>query len=544
MKVMRKIVWILFALIIVNYSGIVSAQSPVNEIVSAHVSKNIVVAGESVWFSVLATGVDKKIYSKIAYAELVDKNGQAVAQTILNLEAGSSEGYLEIPTQLNSDHYLFRFYTRISPFGENSGVFNQFITVINPNKPPKKLNSRDINDANGFKKPILAEVSDRNQINPNAEVVIPLPESKISKPFSISVSLKNPYLAESFQGFTDGRIYKKPINPENIVPEPFGHIIWAKNLNPEIDTTETFFLSAHGGQSILISAKPNEKGDLFFELGALKDYDFFIIQSSNIEKQLNLTPKSPFLEFKFQDDFVFPDLVIEEKDKPFLQNLITSSQVTSYFYEVTSSEFSPVVAGFLADRTYYLNDYNRFDNISTTLKEYVPEVWVRKQEKKTLFKVLNNPLNSVFEENPLIIIDAMPVFDVDALAEFDPKNIQRLEVLTREFILNDDKFSGVVSFSSFENDFGGFELPEQALYFNYTEIQKPRKLPSPHFNDNLEDPNFPDFRSTLYWNYQGTSSDNLLFYTSEIKGEYEAIISKVSEGGILEFLKIPLSIKD
>ncbi len=311
-----------------------------------------------------------------------------------------------------------------------------------------------------------------------------------------------------------------------------------------MDTTETFFLSAHGSQSILISAKPNEKGDLFFELGALKDYNFFIIQSSNIRKQLNLTPKSPFLEFEFQDDFVFPELVIEEKDKPFLQDLITSSQVTSYFYEVNSLDFNPVVAGFLADRTYYLNDYNRFDNISTTLKEYVPEVWVRKQDKKTLFKVLNNPLNSVFEENPLIIIDAMPVFDADALAEFDPKNIQRLEVLTREFILNDDKFSGVISFSSFENDFGRFELPEQALYFNYTEIQKPRKLPSPHFNNNIEDPNFPDFRSILYWNYQGTSSDNLLFYTSEIKGEYEALISKVGESGILEFLKIPLTIKD
>ncbi len=185
MKDMKKIVLILFALISVNYTGIVSAQTPANEIVSAHVSKNIAVAGESVWFSVLATGVDKKIYSKIAYAELVDKNGQAVAQTIINLEAGSSESYLEIPTQLNSDHYLFRCYTRISAFGENSGVFNQFITVINPNKPPKKPNSRNLNDKYGFKKPALAEVSRLDPISQNSEVTIPLPESKISNPFYI-----------------------------------------------------------------------------------------------------------------------------------------------------------------------------------------------------------------------------------------------------------------------------------------------------------------------------------------------------------------------
>lgn len=115
---MKKIVLILFALFIANFPGIVFAQAPVNEIVSAHISKNIVVTGESIWYSVLAMGADKKIYSKIGYVELVDKNGQAVAQTIIDLESGSSEGHLEIPLQLNSDHYLFRFYTRISPFGE------------------------------------------------------------------------------------------------------------------------------------------------------------------------------------------------------------------------------------------------------------------------------------------------------------------------------------------------------------------------------------------------------------------------------------------
>lgn len=416
--------------------------------------------------------------------------------------------------------------------------------MINPNKPPKKQNLERVSDKDGFKESVLAEMYEKKQIKSNAEVTLSLPQSTNPTPFSISVSLKNPYLPESFQGYTDRSIYKNPIQSENIIPEPFGHIIWAKYLNPEIDTTETFFLSAHGGQSILISAKPNENGDLFFELGALRDYSFFIIQSSNIEKQLNLTPKTPFFKFEFADDFVFPDLVIEEKDKPFLKNLITSSQINSYFYEVTSLEFNPVVTGFLSDRTYYLADYNRFENVSTTLKEYVPEVWVRKQEKKTLFKVLNDPLNSVFSENPLILIDAMPVFDADALAEFDPKNIQRLDVLTREFILNDDKFSGVISFSSFENDFGGFELPENALYFNYTEIQKPRKLLSPHINKNIKEPNFPDFRSTLYWKYNDISAGELLFYTSEIKGEYEGLISTVGENGNLEFFKIPLQIQD
>jgi hypothetical protein len=169
---------------------------------------------------------------------------------------------------------------------------------------------------------------------------------------------------------------------------------------------------------------------------------------------------------------------------------------------------------------------------------------VRKQDKKTLFKVLNSPLGSVFQENPLIMIDAMPVFDTDALAAFNPVNLKKLEVMTREFSFNQDKYSGVMSFTSFKNDFGSFQLPSNALYLNYPEIQKIKKPKSPHLNQDPTLANFPDFRSTLYWNTSLNLKEDFEIFSSEISGDFEIIVAIQDENGKNSFVKKRLKIQN
>ena len=522
----------------------VQGQEVFVETVTAHISKNIAVSGETIWFSMNVHHTNNQnMSSKIAYAELVNREGTAVIQTLFPLESGVADGYLEIPEHLESDHYLLRLYTRISPILGNKGVFNQFITVINPKKPPQNFPDKGTSTNYQFKY-FGNQIENEFEIKPKAELEFKIPKKLQGKSTNISVSILNPFLPEKFQGHIDGSIYRKLPSDQNLIPETFGHIIAAKTLDPKVDTTETFFLSVHGKQSVVVSSKPNLKGDLFFELGAFKDYAFLIAQSSNTENQLNFSPVSPFLPFTLKEDFVFPPLHLDPSDKDFLLDLILSSQVVSYFFPLEKTERLPIITGFLPDITYLLEDYTRFDDVETTLKEYVPEVWVRKQSKKTLFKVSNTPLNDVFRENPLILIDAMPIFDADALAKFNPVKIRKLEVITREFSFNKDKFSGVISFTSYDNDFGGFELPEKALYLNYPEIQKPKKLQSPHFILDSDNQNAPDFRTSLLWLKHSPSVDKVKIKTSEIKSAYEVLMSTVEDNGEIRFSKSLLKVID
>jgi hypothetical protein len=539
----KNIFYILF-LVLITLPRIGWSQNKAAESVYTHLSKNLAVNGEKVWFSFHALDSNLNFYSKIGYGELVDRNGLPVQQIVFPLQNGKYEGNIEIPNDLESDHYLLRFYTRISPILSEKGIFNQFITVINPKKPSKTKATIQVGRNYEFIKP--SEISQNGQasVAKKSTTNFDLPEQLTGKELSISVSISNPFLPKTHSGYIQREIYSELISDSELIPEPYGHIVHGKNLNTEIDTTETFFLSTHGIQSFLSSAKPQPTGDLYFEIGALKSYKYLIAQSSDIEKQLNFSPIPPFLPLKFNEDFIFPILQLEEKDREFLSDLITANQVTAYYYPNDSVEFAPIIIGFDADRTYMLDDYTRFENLETTLREYVPEVLVRKQDKKTLFKLLNNPLGSVFKENPLILIDAMPVFDTDALAAFDPINIQKLEVMTREFSFNQDKYSGVLSFTSFRNDFGTFQLPSNALYLNYPELQKTKRPKSFHLNATPNDPNFPDFRSTLYWNASEKGSKGLEIHTSQISGNYEIQIGYIEKGGQVKFFNKSFKVVD
>ncbi|ERM81421.1 hypothetical protein P872_09380 [Rhodonellum psychrophilum GCM71 = DSM 17998] len=509
------------------------AQEIQEEKVYVHLNKTIAITGESIWFDLRVATSSGECHSRIVYGELVNREGKGVQQSIFTLENGKAEGSLEIPGNLVSDHYILRFYTRISPMMGNEGIDNQFITVINPKNPPKT----GTNKTSGLlhyspKKASLQEnlISESNA--KKRSMLTPDLGGMEGENMTISVSIKNPFLLDDFKGRFNREIYQAQQGDKKWIPEPFGHVVFGKNLVAEIDTTETFFLSSHGSQSVLNTAKPKPNGDLFFDLGALKQYDYFIIQSSKWEQQLNFSIQSPFCTLKFKEDFVFPELILEEKDRPFLLDLIAAGKVSPYFYQPKSTDFQSIVTGFVADKTYLLDDYTRFDKLETVLREYVPEVAVRSQSKKTVFKLLNSPISSVFEQNPLMLIDAMPVFDSDVMATFNPEKIQKLEVLSREFFLNADRFAGVLSFTSYENDFGGYELPATALYLNYPLIQPKKALQSPHFNAKRDQSNFPDFRNALFWKSEIISTADFdQIFTSEIQGEFEITISFYDEKG-------------
>jgi hypothetical protein len=490
-----------------------------SEQIHAHVSHSIAVAGETIWLQCFSSTNEGPSASRIAYAELVNREGEAVQQVMFDLENGKAFSHLQIPTDIPSDHYLLRIYTRISPILNESGVFNQFLTIINPKSPPPQI-GKSVPGSYRFIKsihnPALNKVA-----APKTAVNIDIREFD-QQELMVSASLINPFLPEEYQGYISGQIYETP-GTQPLIPELYGHIIYAKTKE-SFREDETIFLSAHGKQSVLNSAKPNSKGELFFELGPMKSYDYIIMQSADFTQQLAYSVVSPFIQLKFKPDFKFPVLELKEEDRPFLSELVVAGKISAYFSPVSLFEPLPIVTGFVADKTYLLDDFTRFENLEVTLREYVPEVLVRKRERKTIFKLLNNPVGAVFEENPLLMIDAMPVFDSDQLAAFDPKKIKKLEVLSREFSFNQDKYAGVLSFTTFDNDFGGYELPANALYLNYPSLQPNWK---PDLNKNINQPHFPDYRNALVWESLAPGEGNgVTIYTSKMSGNYEIRISK------------------
>jgi hypothetical protein len=462
-----------------------------------HTPKTLYFSGEKLWFDAQVMLGERSTSSQVLYAELVDRNSLAIVYVKVPLQEGQAVNYIQLPEQLPSDHYLLRVYTRISPYLDmNEGIAQQLVTVINPRIPPKAA----AQGANRIKQE--KGVSYRK----GAALAFPTLAGIAS-----GISIANPFLAAEQESLSSAQLYTALI-PQPLLPELFGHLIQAKV--PTADTTLTYFLSLHGKKSALFTDHADAQGRLVFDAGGLRHWERLILQLEDGDEMPGLELVSPLINTSFNPDFDFPELAMSEEDLPYLQPLLRAALVQTFYWEEAGKDSLETITGFVADHAFDLNAYTRFDDIETVLREYVPSVSVRLKDKKKVFRLMNEADKTVFDANPLILVDAMPVFDSDLLASFNPKLLQGLEVLNREFYLNDRSYPGVLSFSSYANNFGLFPLAPAARFYDYQGLQPRLLLDKQQWQQPAKDKRIPDWRTILFWGGKGekavTQAPNLV----------------------------------
>ena len=483
-----KTSWIaILILASVNFS-LARQETNLIEEVSFSIPKTLFFTGEKIWLEAQVNIKDRISPSQVLYAELVDANSNSMDYVKIPLQQGKALNYFSINQKIPSGNYLLRVYTRISPYlNPESGMAQQLITIINPTLPPSSLAEPSAQRSSPPQEAFQTKKSSQ------------LSESAInwdSSASSFGISIANPFLPEEQKQLLSGEIYQ-PIESQTLLPELFGHIVQVRV--PEFIPESTYFLSVHGSQSALFTDIPDGEGKLLFDIGGLKHWDRMIIQLEDGAEMPGIEVVPPLVKTRFKPGFSIPPLVLREGDLPYLEKLLKASIVEANYQTQFIDDSLKVVTGFVADFTYLLDDYTRFEEVETVLREYVPSVFVRSEQRKKVFRLVDNPGNKVFESNPLILVDAMPVFDSDLLAQYNPKYFSKLEVLNREFFLNERTYDGVLSFSSFQNDFGLFPLANNARFFDYFGLQPLAVLDKGQFSKPAENRRYPDWRTVLYW---------------------------------------------
>jgi hypothetical protein len=191
-----------------------------------------------------------------------------------------------------------------------------------------------------------------------------------------------------------------------------------------------------------------------------------------------------------------------------------------------------------ADETYLLDDYTRFPVMEEVMREYVPGVLVRKHKDGFHFIVVDRVKRLLFRETPLILLDGVPLFDEDEIMNFDPLKVKKLEVMTCQYFIGPLGVPGVVSYTTYHGDLGGFQLNPKSVSLNYEGLQLQQEFYSPQYvNQNATQNRLPDFRTLLYWNPSVTIGANgkktIEFYTSDLTGKYQVIVEGISSKGLV-----------
>ncbi|AGA80157.1 hypothetical protein Echvi_3947 [Echinicola vietnamensis DSM 17526] len=528
---------LLFIFAIMGSNLLAQQNQPVSSLpkedVYVHAGQSIAVAGERLPLSINITMDQAPTKSTFAYADLVSRSGKRFGGAVIPLKNGKASAYLTVPENTPSDHYLLRVYSRYAASLNDASQYHQeLISVINPAIPPAPKAAEKPLDGNWQSITASNAITvqpEKEALNLGEQSSLRLSASPDSK-VTVSISRKNPFLDRT-QWVQNSPPSKTKPQMEALLPELRGHIIKGTLTAKEADTTKLYFLSAHGDQSALYLGKANRKGEIYFDLGALKHYEFLLLQSDVDSVPFGLNLQLPFADAP-AEGLDFPPLEITPAQKELLDNLVLSASTSTYFLKPRQQNLQPIVTGYAPDRGYNLDDYNRFEDLATTLKEYMPTALVRKNKGKYYFKLTNIPEHSVFDGNPLILVDGMPVFDSDKLAQFSPENIKRAEIINRRFYILSYGFDGILSFTSYDNDFGGYPIPEHALYLEYPPIQQPVSW---QFNAPKKDEHFPDFRSVLLWEESVQLDDSgkasLSFTASQVPGTYEIRVSQITPDG-------------
>jgi hypothetical protein len=173
---------------------------------------------------------------------------------------------------------------------------------------------------------------------------------------------------------------------------------------------------------------------------------------------------------------------------------------------------------------------------------------VRKRRDGFHYILLDRVRNGVLHDDPVILLDGVPIFDADEIMNFDPLKIKRLDVLTRQYYLGIMVMQGVVSYSTYHGDMAGFPLNRHALVLDYEGPQINREFYTPLYEDKkARSSRVPDQRSLLYWNPDVTlkngESKTLSFYTSDLTGSYRVSIQALTADGAPASTSASFSVK-
>lgn len=352
----------------------------------------------------------------------------------------------------------------------------------------------------------------------------------------------NLMLTQGWSRFVWSDVLKNKQPSFAFLPEYDGHIVSGKIVTADSNTPArdvvTYF-GVPGKRVQLFTSRSDSTGRILFntkdfygpgeivvQTNTLRDSAFRIDILTPFSEQYTKNPLPPFtvtggmqsaLEAQYVDMQVL-NIYAGNKIKRFYDAGIDS---TAAFYGKP-------------DKVYKLDDYTRFTTMEEVLREYIREIFLSLSRKRYHIKVITD--RGLLEGDPLVMLDGIPIFDINKVVAIDPLKVRKLEVIRDRYFWESADAEGILSYTTYKGDLGGVELDPHAVVVDYEGIQLQRVFYSPAYETvDAAASRLPDFRNVLYWSPSvttGTQGKNQVsFYTSDQEGKYIGVVQGITANG-------------
>jgi hypothetical protein len=352
----------------------------------------------------------------------------------------------------------------------------------------------------------------------------------------------NLMLTHGWRRFSWDKLNEK-LAPRHL-PEVRGHLIQGKIVDSSGKpvSAKRAYLTIPDKKVWLYASRSDLEGVIRFQMNNQESKSQIIAQVDlSQDSSTHIEIKNPFSTQK--STLHAKDVKLSSAMEVTLLNRSVSLQVQDIFWENETyySFFDHPVDSISfygePDESYLLDDYTRFPVMEEVMREYVKSVAVRKNKNNFNLQVVNKLENKPFKENPLVLLDGVPIFDINQVMAIDPLKIKRLDVVARKYYIGLEEFPGIVSLSTYHGDLAEFPFDARRLTLNYEGLQQLRQFYSPQYENQIARASrIPDQRNFLYWNPSikviAGKETTLDFFTSDVEGKFYIVLEGISWDGI------------
>jgi hypothetical protein len=357
-------------------------------------------------------------------------------------------------------------------------------------------------------------------------------------------ALDNLLLTQGWRRFKWSEILENKKPYFEFLPELEGPVVNGKIINKPTGAPAggaVAYFSIPGSDNAFSSATSDAQGNIRFAFVDIYKNNEVVVQpallkDSNYRVDVGSawSDKPPYL--------TFPYLVLSRNQENLLLNRSISNQVENTYAMDKKRRFVPGntdTSSFygIPDKVYNLDDYTRFQTMEEVLREYVEDVRVRKDGEHFNFKVRNRLFGTYFEEDPLILLDGIPVGDANKIIALDPLKIRRIELVTHNYFVGSSVFEGIINIKSYTGELGATQIDPNALVVEFDGIQQERAFYSPAYpSQEARENHLPDFRNVLFWSPRivpgAGGQSQLSFFSSDLKGRFAVVVQGISSNGL------------
>ena len=512
-----------------------------------YTDKDVYVSGEALLAKIYTPNENP---SRIIYLDLINQSGMRITGASLEIVNSQADGYLQLPDSLSSGTYMVRAYMKNT--AERIKIVRE-IWVTNRFDGLEKINQ--------IKRAIVV---DGNPERMTGEIEIDgiQPEYSVNQPFEAIVKTEE-VLRNKLDGNllvcvarTDSLFKSKTFEMQSVkamygMTEQKGIVLSGTVYDKKTDAVVsgvTVFLTIPDSIPGFQYYKTKSDGRFYF---LLKNY----FGSVHAFVQCFSSTPTQKLKIKMDDLFAEPGIFPELSQHPILaefRNAVTQDVDAITFQKIFNQEklrFSPVLKQKVNDYPYYGMPTNTvmpglfidLPNFTEISREILPGVKFRNYNNEPSMVLMNITMLKYFEDMPLLLIDGIPVRDLNTIKELGTKDIEKIDICQNERFYGDLRFAGVVSISTTHKDFSLIRESDQLIRLDIDAIQVKAGLNEPV----EEGPSVPDIRQDLYWNpsTKPAESFSVKCHTSSVKGQYKMIIRGKLKDGTLIFSEKQFEVK-